>query len=495
MESVARALRPLQEEANWFVRATEVKLLRVHTTTALRNTVLSIVMGYEAHADNKSLFFRLDDPYDGPSNGWPARIVRLYEQFVKKAEGLAEAGTSLPPLAEPRGQSAADFGGLLHAVAQSLRAPLAGVVVAISPVRVGNNAQYVLELGSLIRSPVLQLVRWIAVEPDERATDSLVAELGSNALSCDCVVDDEAEARDLEAMGAAKPGEEVVPRATLTWRPPGAGPPIEAPLRKGGSPPADDETLRAAGLNPAFINGGAEALKRLTLGGALALKKGRHGDAVGLQARAAELCGQMGMFPEQVINLIVLGGYLLAGSARNQARDVYQRAGEIAVANGHHNQAAQADLALGMLEASEQRPQQAITHYTRAAQAAEAAKNPALAIECWRIAGQLALDQGAEGPATQYWQRALQLAQPLEAKTAKATGAAEVARALAAVCRKRGLIPQAESLERQGFEFEHGLGKPMESVQPAQSAAGSASAPPLPSAPPLITNESGNVGE
>jgi tetratricopeptide (TPR) repeat protein len=204
------------------------------------------------------------------------------------------------------------------------------------------------------------------------------------------------------------------------------------------------------------VNGGGVALKQLISGGALALRQGRHADAVTLQARAASLCSEMELPHEQVLNLHILGGYLLAGQVRQRAREVYARAGDIAHKGGFTDLEAQSELALGMLEALEHRPAEAATHYSTAGRLAEQAQVSALAIECWRMAGQLAVEARLEQSAVECWKRALDLAEPLEPKVAQITSAAEIARALASLCRKRGLAAQAASLERQAIGIEQG---------------------------------------
>jgi tetratricopeptide (TPR) repeat protein len=233
-------------------------------------------------------------------------------------------------------------------------------------------------------------------------------------------------------------------------------PDVEPPARIGQSRPVADRDLVAAGLAPGFVNGGGEAMKRLVLGGALAMRQGKTTDALTLQARAAALCGEMHMPREQVINLHVLGGYLIAASLPDRAREIYARSGEIARSHGLADAEASSELALGMMAMGEGRAAQAAKHYAAAGDLAEVAKVPPLAIECWRMAGQLALDAKLDGSAVECWKRALAVAGELDPAVAKATSAAEVARALAAVCRKRGLRAQADELERRSIAIEQG---------------------------------------
>lgn len=86
MESIAEPLRRLQEEASWFARATEVRLLWVPTEAALRSTALTVSERLEYHADNHSLFIPLDAPWSGPGLGAAARDGHFTERFTQKAQ-------------------------------------------------------------------------------------------------------------------------------------------------------------------------------------------------------------------------------------------------------------------------------------------------------------------------------------------------------------------------------------------------------------------------
>jgi hypothetical protein len=285
--------------------------------------------------------------------------------------------------------------------------------------------------------------------------------MGASALLCTCVVDPAGQADALAAMGAASVSEAVVVRPpTTTWRAPGAMPDgVDPPPRIGAPPPATDEALRAAGLSPMFVKGGGDALKRLVLGAALALRNGKQADAVTLQARAAALCAEMEMPAEQVLNLHVLAGYLVAGAQGARAREVYVQAGDIARTHGRKDLEAQTELALGMMEAVARAPSRAAAHYATAGRLAEEAKIAVLAIEAWRMAGQLALEGRLETSAIDCWKRSLDLADAMDPKQAKATSAPEIARALAGVYRQRGLAAQARALDERSIEIEQGVGR------------------------------------
>jgi tetratricopeptide (TPR) repeat protein len=245
-------------------------------------------------------------------------------------------------------------------------------------------------------------------------------------------------------------------------------PDVEPPPRRDLPPPPDDEALIEAGLSPAFVNGGGRRLKKLILRGALAWREGDAVQALTLQAEAASLCAELALPREQILNLMVLGSYALAAGLPDRARGIYERAVALAGEGGYRDHQAQAELALGMLAVLAGDPPLAAAHYARAGRVAEEGEAPLLAIECWRMAGQLALDHEVELSAVDCWKRALSLADALEPPLAQSTSAAEVARALAALCRRRGLTAQAESLERQSVALEQG---PPSAPQPQASEA------------------------
>ncbi|HXU63774.1 MAG TPA: hypothetical protein VN962_18880, partial [Polyangia bacterium] len=338
MESIAAPLRRLQEEGAWFTRAHELRLLHVRTDASMRGAVIEQVMALEHHADNRALFYRFDDPFAGADRGWPARVQRLADQHDEKIASVAPAGIVVQPLgragASPE-PTAVGFSALLFQIRPLLGAPLNGAVVVLAPAQIEDAALFHQELSALVAAPQLAHVRWIVVEADGAAARELVVALGPRALDCDCLVDEAQQQRDLAAGGAAAVSDPpLVLPIELGWRAPGAMPDVAAPPRRDrGRLPTDDE-LRAAGLSPKFVKGGGEQLKKLILGAALAMRQSRHPDAVALQARAAALCAEMEMPREQILNVTILGGYLLAASQRPHAREAYTKARDLAAAGG-----------------------------------------------------------------------------------------------------------------------------------------------------------------
>jgi tetratricopeptide (TPR) repeat protein len=208
---------------------------------------------------------------------------------------------------------------------------------------------------------------------------------------------------------------------------------------------------------PAFVNGGAQALQKLLLGGALAVKEGRHVEAIGMQKAAVALCGTLGMVKAQLINSLVLGSYFMAAQSPREARKTYEQVATEAQAQQLKDEEAQSHLALGMLDSLEGQHQQSMSRYLKAGDVAEASGNHVLAIECWRTAGQLAFNLKAYDAAIQPWLRATNVAGTMDPKQVKQTGAAECARGVAAVFRSRGQLREAEKFEQDAFRYEHGL--------------------------------------
>jgi tetratricopeptide (TPR) repeat protein len=463
MESITRGMRRLQADAAWFARATELRLLHVSTTADLGAPAIKLCAGQEYHADNKSLYFVLDEPYLAASDGWYSRGQSLRKQYAAKREGLAKEGIALAELgpAVKRSPAASEFTDLLKEASKALSPPISGLVIVLAPKQVEPGAPFAAEVRSMINSTLLSQVRWIVIERDLFVARELAHELGDRALSSEWRRDDDESKKDLKAMiGPIDPslGLNFAPKMPA-WQAPGAGPDVEAPPRKNAPPPAppDPALLASAGLTPEFVMGGGQALQKLVLGGALAQKEGRHADAIGLQGAAVELCGRLGMVKAQIINTLILGSYFMAAESRPHARKTYEQAAAQASQHQLKDEEAQANLSLGMLDALEGQNQQSMGRYTNAAELAEKSGNQPLAIESWRTAGQLAYGLKAYDAALQSWLRGLKVTAGMKPKDVQATSAAEMSRGTAAILRSRGQSAEAQEFEQRAFRYEHGL--------------------------------------
>ena len=257
MESVAKPLRRLDDDAAWFARATETKLLHVTCSADLRAAALKTLAGaIEFHPDNRSPFLVLEDAWTNDEPGWRTRSQRMVEAWEGRVRVLSEHGIELGSMSGQRPGSPnalGAFGGWLHLLLQALRPPLEGLVLVLAPARIEDSAAFESEVIELVRRAELAKARWVIVDMQEAALELLHAELGERAIHCECVRDDEAFARDLNALMASVDPELPSPaRAGAAW-PRGVIPP---PRPGEPAPPtaeqqeAIDAALVAGGANP-----------------------------------------------------------------------------------------------------------------------------------------------------------------------------------------------------------------------------------------------------
>jgi tetratricopeptide (TPR) repeat protein len=236
---------------------------------------------------------------------------------------------------------------------------------------------------------------------------------------------------------------------------------VVPPPRKGEpSRHPDDvaEAAAAAGVAPALVDGTTERIGRNVMRAALALRAGNGPEAVRLQREARDLCLEALLVREAVTMELILGTYLVQLGHPLRAEEVYLEAAARAREAELGELAAQAWLALGALHLGLKRSDRAAAAYAEAGMIARDAEASILAIEAFRMTGQVALDAGLETQAVESWRTAIEIAQAEEAGVVKASSAAEVARALAAVCRRHGLDAQADALEDQSRRIEAGEG-------------------------------------
>jgi hypothetical protein len=162
-------MRRLQADAAWFARATELRLLHVTTTAELGGGALELCMGQEFHADNKSLFFALEEAYLADNDGWYSLGQTLLKQYGEKQQALAKEGIILPALSpsEKRTPASAEFTAMVQEIVRGLPPPLSGVVLALAPTRVDPAAPFSTELLALVQSSTLRGARWIVIERDQ----------------------------------------------------------------------------------------------------------------------------------------------------------------------------------------------------------------------------------------------------------------------------------------------------------------------------------------
>ncbi|KYG09062.1 hypothetical protein BE21_19915 [Sorangium cellulosum] len=474
MQAISDALNRLHEDAAWFARAHELKLLRVRCAGDLRATALKLLLGLEFHADNFSPWVVLEDAHSAAEGGWQVRATRVLANWELRRDAFAKEGvempTATPALSLPDGALLASalhagiplrssgglgpFAAALHGVLGALRPPLRGLVVVLAPTVIESMAAFEAELTALVQAPTLADCRWVLVhDTTADGPAKLLQALGARALICNCVIDPAQQDRDLDTLLAGGDGPQAA-RAGM------AGPRGVVPPKRVDGPPelpreARDAALRLAGIDPAYLDE-APRLRSLVLGAAVAIKRGKGPEAVRLQREARDLCERLSLHAMKVICQVALASYLSGLGERGRAIAELRDATAYAQRWGLGQQESQARLALGLLLALGGQHHEAASEYAIAGQCAERAGISPLAIEAWRLAGQLALQVKMEPHAIASFKEAIRIAGQSANDVVKLSSAAEAARKLASVCRARGLGAQAASLEEQAGQMERG---------------------------------------
>ncbi|WP_437478990.1 hypothetical protein WME75_31790 [Sorangium sp. So ce1014] len=466
MQSISDALSCLHDDAAWFTRARELRLLVVRTSGDLRGAVLDLLPGFEFHADNRSPWIVLDDARVGEDAGWMARSNRLAAAWERRREAYARDGIEvgavpLPATASLRQSATAGpspylsvFELMTGAVLRASREPLRGLVLVVAPTIVDDARALDEEVARLLAARELAACRIVLVlDLDEPPPRRAMAVAGPLAVETRCAVEPRQKQADFTAFLASAPDGARASGGVV-------GPRGVAPPRRVDAPPElpreqRDALLRGAGINPAFVDESARFRDQI-LGAALAMQQGRGPDAIAQQRSACDLAASLDLAVVEVICRVTLASYLSALGRPEAAVDELERAVSVARAHRLPQQESQALLALGLVHALGQRFTDAARAYVNAARTAEAAGSPLLAIEGWRLAGQLGLLINAEEQAIDCLKEAVRVAADSEPDVAQLSSGPEAARRLAALCRARGWRVQAASLEEQADRLERG---------------------------------------
>jgi tetratricopeptide (TPR) repeat protein len=194
------------------------------------------------------------------------------------------------------------------------------------------------------------------------------------------------------------------------------------------------------------------------------MKNGEGREAVRQQREAADLALALEVFNVAVLCRIGLGMYLCAMSEHDEALGVLRGAAELANKHGFALQEAQAYLGMGVLLALAERYAESAHAYSVSARCAEAGKVPVLAIEAWRMAGQVAAQGGDDQVAYESFREAIRVAEGSDAASVKDSTAGEAARKLADLCDGLHMPEQARCLREQAEAMdtgEIGTGEPV----------------------------------
>jgi hypothetical protein len=422
--------------------------------------VLEHIAAAEHLGESSCPFFVLEAPCEAEDNGWTARTEELRDD-VEALRELLERGEEGIALAPVRGAFTdartktpfARFGVELRALVERLRAPLEGVVLVLAPLWVRAPKPWIEEVTVLLCQTDFANVRWVIVDLEDAVCAPLSRALGRRARQVDARVDAAAARAEtdemLAAIGASPSG------ATGARLCGAAGPPELPPPRKNKTaaptPALAAEAGLPAGLADATL---AHRLRALTLAAARSMRDGNAPEAARQQREALELCTTAGLVRESVVMELVLGGYVLQGGAHTHALDVFRRARQRAEAAGFAELAVQAQLAVAGSLFAQRHTAEATAAYVETGQLGAGLRSPVLGIEGYRMAGQLLAASGMVDFAGAAWRKALELANSATALDRKASSAADVARALAALCRTHRLPEQAAALEAQAAAME-----------------------------------------
>lgn len=454
MQALSDALNRLLADGAWFTRAREIELLAVRVGGELRKTALQILAGLEFLPDNRSPWIVLEDAHSRADDGWTVRARRVLAHWEDRRRAFREReGIEVPAASLPGARSASSVGSFRDATAAVIAAapaPMEAPVIVLAPTIVEDADALGAEIEILMTDAALGRCRWVWVLEAPSTWPALLKRMGpKHVVCCECVPDPAQQDKDFRALVESPPA--------LFGR---AGPRgVTRPRRVTDPPPVDfavrDAKLRAGGIEPEYLDKAPE-LRSLILGAALAMKNGGGHEAVRMQREALDLATSLKLVEVAVICQIALASYLSGLDQREDALFELRAAIELAEQHQLGLQEAQARLAMALLHALDRRFSDAAREYVACARRAEAVNVPLIAIEAWRLAGQLALQLDAEPQAVSCFQEAIRVAEGAEAATVQLSSAAEAARKLAAVCRDRGLIVQASSLFEQADAMERG---------------------------------------
>lgn len=470
-KSITDPLVHVAEAIQTFIAEPELRMMHVTTSDPIRISALEHIAAAEHHQDNLCPFVFLEAPTETTDDGWEIRSEELRADMEELAELHEKAGEGVTVRAMPREARAPSalgrFGLELRAALGCLGAPLAGLVVVLSPVWVRDAKQWMEDAAALVERPDLARVRWVIVDLDEPICAPVAEKLAKAALVVDARLDTGDVQRDVEAMfsaaASAPPGADGMRIAGM------AGPDEAPPPHKVRTPPLTPQQARviAEGREKAHAEaiekGIPEALLRpepmrklrgFVMGAAGAMIKGEASRAVAFMREAKALCRTAGLGKLAVMMGLVMGGFAMQARAPDTAAAIFREARAEADAAELPALSAQAQLAVGSGLLAAGKPGEAALAFAEAGQLAAAQGERMFAIEAYRMAGQVLVSQrDFEHAAGAFW-RAVQIASDGEPEEWRLSSGPEAARALGRIFREHGSADRAVWLERVAVEME-----------------------------------------
>jgi hypothetical protein len=455
MESYAAPLRSLAQRTAAFVRDRRVRLFTIATNKPLRQGALDVVLGLEYHADNKSPFVAIHGAFDKRS-AWKQFAAELREQHQKRREKMGEAKlpalAPLPPQSEPHADLALTIGQMLDARC----APLEGLVVVLAPAAILDPESFVKDFVEIARLTSARGARFVLVEGEKSCLPPRVIETFAPVMQASAIVDEAAARADLEAQlnASASASLDAPGPAQLgaAW-PPGVNPPARRAVPKP-SAAEIDALAREIGVPVGYFGTAIREVRPLVLRAALAMRSGDAFGAVRFQGLARERCAAAGMVREALVMDLVRATFILHTGERDVAETSYRDVADRSKNGGFMDLCAQALMAAASMRVLARDPNGAAVTYGQAGRVAKDAGHPGLAIECFRMAGQLTARHGDREMATRLWSESLSIAKDMSDGDAKRTSAPLAARELAAHMRSMGMPENAPALDALADRLE-----------------------------------------
>ncbi len=464
MNSLVKPIERVVEASEWFVRTPSIRLLHIVTSGLLRAPVLKHLTATELLDANSCPFFVLEAATEPGDDGWLLRTEELRADW-ESLHASAPATVGLPPLwpAESGRPALSRFGLELGRALAAVRAPMTGLVIVLAPVWVRDAVRWREDLAVLLGLRGLSAARFVVVEADTSCSSPVVEKMAGAASYVEARIDDDALQAEtdasLDALKNAPPG------ATGIQLVGAAGPPVAAPRRPNQLPPLSPEqravTAQELGISPALLDADAmKQLRVLVLSAAAAMRQRDVEGAIRLQREARDFCVGHALVREAVVNELVLAGYVLQAGDPQRALELFRQGRARAEKADLNDMAVQAQIAVGSCLLLGKRVDDAAAAYAEAGQLGAGRGAPILAIEAFRMCGQLLASKGREQEATTAFRRAIETAERGGADVQKGSSMVDAARQLAAICRKHGLVQQADSLEAQALAVEKASAEP-----------------------------------
>lgn len=469
LKCITDALVRIAETMQTFLAEPEILFVHIVTSESLRLAALEHIAAMEHHGANNRPMFILEAPVESNDDGWQTRTEELRDDMADLRERLSKCDSGIIVDAMPAQVKAKTalgvFGLELGAALQCLHEPLGGLIIVLSPFWVKNRAQWIDDVKALTRLPTLARIRWVIVDLDIPLCQSIAGNLGNQALAIDARLSDARLTREMSTMAARA---ESAPNGAMGYRLAGCAGPDEPPPPRKETPAAltpaqagasaDKHNVAAASLLVKPMH----ELRTLVLNAGAAMTRGETGLAVRSMRDARNAAHRMGLERIAIMMTLMMGGYAMQSRAPQTAANIFEEARLAAEKAKLPDLEVQARMSIAANLLAVGKCSEAALAYAQAGQRAAAAGMRVLAIEAYRITGELSAKANDLDHASQAFSRACAIANDAEPTEKQMSSAPEATRELAALFYKHALPDTAEHLERVAEEMEMNLSDDLE---------------------------------